>query len=91
MLAALDASQFDTVVSALNLVGLPLVLIWAAHKGFIVTGREMQSIQSQHDRLLQRYEALEERMAAEQASLRAELESTRTQLIELLMRGTTTA
>lgn len=83
----MSPANMDMLISALNLVGLPLVLIWAAHKGFIVTGREMQGIQSQHDRLLERYAALEERMLAEQQAMRAELEGTRNQLIELLMRN----
>ena len=85
-----NPADMDMLVSALNLIGLPLVLIWAAHRGFIVTGREMQAIQSQHERLQARYEALEERMQAEQLALRSELEQTRSQLIELLMRGGTT-
>lgn len=82
----MNPADLDTIVSALNLVGLPLVLIWAAHKGYFVTGREMQTLTSQYDRLQARYEALEERMADEQAALRSELEGTRNQLIELLMR-----
>lgn len=82
----MNPTDLDTIVSALNLVGLPLVLIWAAHKGYFVTGREMQNLGSQYERLQSRYEALEERMQAEQAALRAELEGTRSQLIELLMR-----
>jgi hypothetical protein len=82
----MSPSDFDTVVSALNLVGLPLVLIWAAHKGYFVTGREMQNLGQQYDRLQARYEALEARMMEEQAALRSELEATRSQLIELLMR-----
>jgi len=79
-------ADMDTIVSALNLVGLPLVLIWAAHKGYFVTGREMRNLGEQYERLQERYDALESRMAGEQAALRAELESTRSQLIELLMR-----
>jgi hypothetical protein len=79
-------ADMDTIISALNLVGLPLVLIWAAHKGYFVTGREMKSLGEQYDRLQSRYEALEARMMEEQAALRSELEATRSQLIELLMR-----
>jgi hypothetical protein len=82
----MSPADFDTIVSALNLVGLPLILIWAAHKGYLVTGREMVSLGQQYDRLQARYEALEDKMAVEQAALRSELESTRSQLIELLMR-----
>lgn len=86
----MNPADMDMIVSALNLVGLPLVLVWAAHRGFIVTGREMQAIQTQYERLQARYEALEERMQLEQSALRSELEQTRSQLIELLMRGSTT-
>ena len=82
----MNPTDFETIISALNLVGLPLVLIWAAHKGFFVTGREMANLGSQYDRLQERYDALEERMLAEQSSLRSELEVTRSQLIELLIR-----
>lgn len=82
----MNPSDFDTVVSAINLVGLPLVLIWAAHKGYFVTGREMANLGAQYERLQERYEALEQRMLAEQSALRSELEATRSQLIELLMR-----
>lgn len=82
----MNPTDLDTIISALNLVGLPLVLIWAAHKGYFVTGREMQSLGAQYDRLQERYDALEERMLAEQSALRSELEGTRSQLIELLMR-----
>jgi hypothetical protein len=82
----MTSTDLETIVSAINLVGLPLIVIWAAHKGYLVTGREMQSLGQQYDRLQARYEALEERMAAEQAALRTELEGTRSQLIELLMR-----
>ena len=82
----MNPTDFEKIISALNLVGLPLVLIWAAHRGYFVTGREMANLGSQYDRLQERYDALEERMLAEQSSLRSELEVTRSQLIELLMR-----
>lgn len=82
----MNPTDLDTIVSAINLVGLPLVLIWAAHRGYFVTGREMQNLSAQYDRLQERYDALEQRMLAEQSLLRSELEGTRSQLIELLMR-----
>lgn len=83
----MSPDQLDTIVTALNLVGLPMVAIWAAHRGYLVTGREMKTLSDQYTRLQSRYELLEERMREEQSLLRQELEATRSQLIELLIRG----
>ena len=68
----------------LNTVGFPLLLIYAHFRGWIVTPRELGTLQRSYDELKARYDRLEAQVDAEKAQLRQELEETRTLLIRVL-------
>lgn len=68
----------------INTVGLPLLLIYAHFRGWIVTPRELATLQRSYDELKERYDRLEAQMEQEKAQMRAELEETRTLLIRIL-------
>jgi hypothetical protein len=67
-----------------QLLGAPLVVLYAIHRGWLATRREVELLQNSLELLQERYAVLEQQMREEQARMRTELESTRTQLIELL-------
>lgn len=72
-------------IPLLNVLGAPLVVLYAIHRGWLATKREIDVLQSSYSRLLDRYEHLEKQMQEEQLRMRQELEITRNQLIEFLV------
>ena len=80
-MSAADASE---LLKVLQLLGAPLVVLYAIHRGWLATRREVELLQASLEMLQERYSALEEHMRDEQNRMRAELESTRTHLIEFL-------
>lgn len=72
-------------VPLLNLVGAPLVVLYAIHRGWLATKRELDLLQTAYDRLLGKYDQLEKEMREDQMRLRQELDSTRDQLVVLLI------
>lgn len=72
-------------IPLMNIIGAPLVVLYAIHRGWLATKREIDILQSSYSRLLDRYETLEKQMQEEQLRMRQELELTRSQLIEILV------
>lgn len=71
-------------LQVINTVGFPLLVIYAHFRGWIVTPRELATLQRSYDELRARYDRLEAQMEQEKAQMRAELEETRTLLIRVL-------
>lgn len=71
-------------LQVVNTVGFPLLVIYAHFRGWIVTPRELATLQRSYDELKARYDRLEAQMEAEKAQMRAELEETRTLLLRVL-------
>lgn len=80
-------ADFNNWFTIFNVIGAPLAVLFAVHRGWLVTRREITLLQSAYDDLADRYERMEDQMAAEQSRVRVELEATRSQLIELLARS----
>jgi len=80
-------ADFNNWWTVFNVIGAPLAVLFAIHRGWLVTRREITLLQSAYDDLADRYERMEDQMANEQARVRMELEATRSQLIELLARS----
>lgn len=72
-------------IPLMNVIGAPLVVLYAIHRGWLATRREIDILQSSYNRLLDRYDNLENKMQEEQQRMRQELELTRSQLIEILV------
>ena len=72
------------MLKVLQLLGAPLVVLYAIHRGWLATRREVELLQDSLEMLQQRYASLEAQLRDEQTRLRGELETTRSQLIELL-------
>jgi hypothetical protein len=72
------------LLNVLQLLGAPLVVLYAIHRGWLATRREVELLQDALATLQQRHASLESQMREEQQSLKRDLESTRTQLIDLL-------
>lgn len=83
----MEPAQLNEWWTVLNVVGAPLAVLLAIHRGWLVTRREIALLQRSYDDLADRYETLEDAMREEQGRMRVELEQTRTQLIELLAKG----
>lgn len=79
-------ADFNNWWTVFNVIGAPLAVLFAVHRGWLVTRREISLLQSAYDDLSDRYDRLEDQMADEQQRVRVELEATRNQLIELLAR-----
>ena len=77
--------QLQQWVPLINVIGAPLVVLYAIHRGWLATRREIDILQSSYSRLLDRYDNLERQMQEEQLRMRQELEITRSQLIEILV------
>ena len=82
----MTADQLREVLNLIQLLGAPLVVLYAIHRGWLATRREVELLQASLLMLQERYAALEAQMRAEQERMRSELEGTRSQLIELLAR-----
>ena len=72
------------MLNLIQLLGAPLVVLYAIHRGWLATRREVELLQDSLAMLQQRYASLEAQLRDEQTRLRGELETTRSQLIELL-------
>ena len=72
------------MLNLIQLLGAPLVVLYAIHRGWLATRREVELLQDSLEMLQQRYASLEAQLRDEQTRLRGELETTRSQLIELL-------
>ena len=72
------------LLNLIQLLGAPLVVLYAIHRGWLATRREVELLQDSLAMLQQRYASLEAQLRDEQTRLRGELETTRSQLIELL-------
>lgn len=83
----MDVAQAGDWLTFFNLIGAPLAVLIAIHQGWLVTRREVTLLQTAYDDLTDRYERLEAAMHEEQVRMRGELELTRTQLIQLLVKG----
>lgn len=83
----MSPADFNNWWTVFNVIGAPLAVLFAVHRGWLVTRREIALLQHSYDELLDRYERLEDQMADEQQRIRTELEGTRSQLIELLARS----
>lgn len=77
--------QLQQWMPLINVIGAPLVVLYAIHRGWLATRREIDILQSSYSRLLDRYDNLERQMQEEQHRMRQELEITRSQLIEILV------
>lgn len=77
-------TDLKDLVNLIQLLGAPLVVLYAIHRGWLATRREVELMQQALAMLQERHAALEAQLHEEQTRLRAELETTRTQLIELL-------
>lgn len=77
--------QLQQWIPLINVIGAPLVVLYAIHRGWLATRREIDILQSSYSRLLDRYDNLERQMQEEQLRMRQELEITRSQLIEILV------
>jgi hypothetical protein len=82
----MTAESARDLLNVIQLLGAPLVVLYAIHRGWLATRREVELLQSSLETLQARYATLEAQMRDEQSRMRAELEVTRSQLIELLMR-----
>lgn len=71
-------------LQVINTIGFPLLVIYAHFRGWIVTPRELATLQRSYDELRARYDRLEAQLEQEKAQMRAELEETRTLLIRVL-------
>jgi hypothetical protein len=73
------------VLSILNTLGFPVLAIWAYHRGYVVSPRELRIVLDQYQQLLQRTDRLESEISAEREAMRKELAETRALVISLLM------
>ena len=80
----MSAADAGELLKVLQLLGAPLVVLYAIHRGWLATRREVELLQDSLEMLQQRYASLEAQLRDEQTRLRGELETTRSQLIELL-------
>lgn len=78
------SADLRELLNLIQLLGAPLVVLYAIHRGWLATRREVELLQAALAGLQDRHAALEEQLREEQTRLRGELETTRTQLIELL-------
>lgn len=79
----MDPQQWLTI---LNTLGFPCLAIWAYHKGYVVSPRELRIVLDQYEHLKRRTDQLEAEIAAEREATRKDLAETRALVISLLMR-----
>lgn len=70
------------VLTIINTIGFPLLIIYAHFRGWVVTPRELDAAVAQGKQIEARYVRLETEIATERAETRKELQETRKELKE---------
>lgn len=83
----MDNVTFEQIWMVYSTIGAPLAVLYAIHRGWLATRREVTLLQDSLLDLREQYRHLSERVEAEQLEMRRELETTRTQLIDMLTKG----
>lgn len=78
--------SFEQIWLIYSTIGAPLAVLFSIHKGWLATRREVDMLQQSLLDLREQYRHLADRMEAEQAAMRLELETTRRQMVEVLMK-----
>lgn len=80
--AASAGFQVTEILTVINTIGFPLLVIYAHFRGWIVTPRELAAALRYAEELQARYVSLEQEVKADRAETRAELAQTRAELAE---------
>jgi hypothetical protein len=79
------SQDIKQIIDAFGIFAAPLAVLYAIHKGWLATRREVLLMEQALADLRARSDAMEERMQRSTDAMRAELEDTRSQLIGLLV------